>query len=116
MVSIEDVVEWIVGDLPDADTPRPAVPTERIDENTYRLSGDLSVRLWADRFAVGEIDRYVDTVGGLILAKLGRLPRPGDAVHIRNLTLTIEHMQGRRIERVLLTHRPDNDQAKGVSA
>jgi CBS domain containing-hemolysin-like protein len=102
LVTLEDVVEWVVGDLPDTDRQRPAVPTERIDESTYRLSGDLSVRLWADRFGGGEIDRHIDTVAGLILAKLGRLPRTGDSVRIRNLTLTVEAMQRRRIERVLL--------------
>jgi CBS domain containing-hemolysin-like protein len=60
------------------------------------------VRVWADRFDVGEIDAHVDTLGGLILAKLGRLPRVGDVVHIRNLTLTVEQMRKRRIEMVML--------------
>lgn len=104
LVTVGDVIEWIVGELPDAESRSQRTTSERIDENTYRLSGDLSVRVWADRFAVREIDRQVDTLGGLILAKLGRLPCTGDAVRIRNLTLTVESMQRRRIERVLL-HR-----------
>ena len=104
LVTVEDVVEWVVGDLPDGEVRPWRATTERLDENTYRLSGDVSVRVWADRFAVGEIDRHVDTVGGLILAKLGRLPRTGDSVRIRNLTLTVERMQRRRIALVLL-HR-----------
>lgn len=116
LVTTEDVVEWIVGDLPDAETPRPAISTERIDENTYRLPGDLSVRVWADRFAVGEIDRHIDTVAGLILAKLGRLPRTGDSIRIRNLTLTVETMRRRRIERVLLRREANGSaQAEGTS-
>jgi putative hemolysin len=102
VVAMEDVVGRIVGDLPDDDTTRPPVTTERIDQDTYRLPGNLSVRVWADRFAVGEIDRHIDTVGGLILAKLGRLPRVGDSVRIRNLTLTVEQMRKRRVEQVLL--------------
>ena len=102
LVSMEDVGEWIVGDLPDPEAVRPTPTTERIDENTYRVSGDLSVRLWADQFAVGEVERHIDTVGGLVLAKLGRLPRVGDTVRVGNLTLKIEAMHQRRIERVLL--------------
>lgn len=102
LVTMEDVVERIVGDLPDENAARPAATTERIDEDTYRLPGDLSVRIWADRFAVGEIERHIDTVGGLILAKLGRLPHVGDSVRISNLTLTVEQMRKRRIEKVLL--------------
>ncbi len=106
LVTGEDVAEWIVGDLPDTDTPRPTPPTEQIDPYTYRLSGDLSARVWANRFAAGKIDKEIDTVAGLILARLGRLPHVGDAVQIRNLTLTVESMVGRRIERVLLRHGP----------
>jgi CBS domain containing-hemolysin-like protein len=79
----------------------PPLP-ERIDENTYRLSGDLSVRVWADHFGVGEIDRHIHTVAGLILARLGRLPRVNDTVRIRNLALTVEAMRNRRIDLVLL--------------
>ncbi|MCH7595350.1 MAG: HlyC/CorC family transporter [Planctomycetes bacterium] len=101
LVTNEDAVEWIVGELPKSERPR-AATSERIDDNTYRLSGDLSVRVWAERFAVGEIDRHIDTVGGLILSKLGRLPRVGDSVRIRNLTLTVEVVRRRRIEEVLL--------------
>ena len=106
LVTIQDIVGCIVGELPDAQTPRPPAATQRIDENTYRLSGNLSARVWAQRFAVGEIDRHNDTVGGLVLAKLGRLPRTGDSVRIRNLTLTVESMKRRRIETVLLHRDP----------
>jgi len=90
--------------------------TERIDKDTYRLAGDLSVRDWAERFAVGEIDRHIDTIGGLILSKLGRLPRAGDTVQIRNLTLTVEAMQKRRIEWVLLRRASDETEAVGAAS
>jgi putative hemolysin len=106
LVSIEDVVKWIMGDLPDHQEMRSVAPADRIDENTYRLSGDLSVRVWADRFGVTEVDRDVDTIGGLILARLGRMPKVGDQIRIRNLTLTVESIRRRRIERVLLQREP----------
>lgn len=114
LVTIDDVTKWIVGDLPDHQEIRRLAPVDRIDENTYRLSGDLSVRIWADRFAVTEVDRDVDTLGGLVLARLGRLPRVGDSVRMRNLTLTVDAIRKRRIERVLLSR--DNDGVeKGAS-
>ncbi len=112
LVTVDDVVEWIVGSLPDSEVPRPAPLSERIDDDTYRLDGDLSVRDWAERFAVDGMDRHIDTLGGLILSKLGRLPREGDVVRIRNLTLTVEEIRKRRISRVLL--RRLNDSAKSV--
>ncbi len=102
LVTTKDIVERIVGDLPDPGAPRPDPLTERLDSNTYRVSGDLSVRDWADRFGVREVDRRVATVGGLVLAKLGRLPCVGDTVRIRNLSLTVEKMDRHRIESVIL--------------
>ena len=116
LASIHDVAKRIVGDLPEEHEPvRPAPTAERIDEDTYRLSGNLSVRLWADRFAVGEIERHVHTVAGLILAKLGRLPRPGESVRIRNLELTVEAVSNRRIESVLVKRDPNDSVGKVAS-
>lgn len=106
LVTVDDVVEWIVGDLPESEAPHAEAQTERLDENTYRLSGDLSVRDWAERFGVEEVDPHVDTVAGLILAKLGRLPRAGDRVRIRNLTLTVDAVRRRRIDHVVLRREP----------
>ncbi len=102
LVSVEDVLEQIVGEISESDQPREIPPVEEIDENTYRLLGDLNIRAWKDQFAVGQVDGGIDTLGGLILARLGRLPREGDCIRIRNLTLTVERMRGRRVETVLL--------------
>ena len=106
LVTMDDILAYVVGILPDSDQT-PPVLSEQIDENTYRISGNLSARAWADRFGVETFDRSVDTVAGIILARLGRLPKTGDTVHIRNLTLTVERLDRRRIDRVLLTRRPE---------
>lgn len=105
LVTIDDVLQHLIGELPDDDSTR-AVTMERIDENTYRLSGNLSVRDWADRFGVDEVDRHIDTLAGLLLTRIGRLPKQGDTVHVRNLTLTVETMNHRRIATVLLKRSP----------
>jgi len=108
LVTNEDAVEWIVGDLPDEESASEVPATERLDDDTYRLSGDLSVREWADRFGVGEIDQQIDTVGGLILSRLGRLPHVADTIQIRNLTLTVDAVDRRRIKRVILRRTPED--------
>lgn len=102
IITVENIVETIVGDLPDYDAPRPTPISERIDENTYRLSGHVSARNWFERFGMAAYDRKVDTLAGLIAARLGRWPRVGDAVHVRNLTLTVERMKSNRIDTVLV--------------
>ncbi|MHC4608712.1 MAG: hemolysin family protein, partial [Planctomycetota bacterium] len=107
LVALEDVLEQIVGDLGSPqETTEPA--TEAIDENTYRLAGDLSIHDWAQQFGIVSLASRtplasrVQTVAGLVLAELGRWPREGDSVRIRNLTLTVERLAGRRIDRILL--------------
>ena len=104
LVSMQDLLQRIVGDLREYEAVSPASRVEVIDENTYRLPGSLSADLWADRFDVGEIDRGINTIGGLIWARLGRLPVKGDRVRIRNLTLAVDSMDNRRIRTVIL-HR-----------
>ncbi|MCH9033093.1 MAG: HlyC/CorC family transporter [Planctomycetes bacterium] len=115
LVTMEDIVETIVGDLPDPNATRPTPVAERIDRNAYRVSGDLSVREWADRFGVREVDHRVNTVGGLVLAKIGRLPRVGDTIRIRNLSLTVEKMDRHRIESVILRRGDEGSNAGGGS-
>lgn len=115
LVTMEDIVETIVGDLPDPNATRPTPVAERIDRNAYRVSGDLSVREWADRFGVREVDHRVNTVGGLVLAKIGRLPRVGDTIRIRNLSLTVEKMDRHRIESVILRRDAEGSNAGGGS-
>ncbi len=104
LVTAKDMVAWIAGDISDEGSPQPEHPTEQVDENTYRLSGSLSARILAERFSVGDIEPHVDTVAGLILTKLGRVPKNHDEIRIGNLTLEVESMRNHRIERVLLRH------------
>lgn len=80
---------------------------EQIDESTFRLDGGLPVRAWRDLFQGflpgPEIEAMAfETLGGLIASLLGRMPRAGDRVAIRNLLLTVESVEQRRIGRVLL--------------
>lgn len=114
LVTSEDAVEWIVGDLPDEDAATRPPPMERIDDNTYMVAGDLSVREWADRFGVQEVDGQIDTVAGLILARLGRVPQTGDKIWLRNLTLTVESMRRRRVERVRLERKAPESELVGA--
>jgi putative hemolysin len=102
LVSIVDVLSRLVGQLGEEEAPEPEQVTEQVDDNTYLLPGNLSVRVWADRFGVARINRRIDTLGGLIVARLGRFPSKGDSIRILNLTLTVDSVRHRRVERVLL--------------
>ena len=112
MVTIEDLLEEIVGDIQDEyDVEEPL--TVRVSDDEARVDGRASVEDLADLFdvelrALEDADEY-DTVGGLIYHRIGGVPRPGDRVELtdQGLTLTVEITDGRRVGKVLVVrNRP----------
>jgi CBS domain containing-hemolysin-like protein len=101
LVTLEDVLEHIVGDLEEGDDEEDSL-IERIDARTYVVAGAVSLRSWRQTLGIGDRFPEVETVGGLVLAALGRAPRVGDSVQLGSLTLRVEKLRGRRIERVRL--------------
>ena len=106
IVSLEDVVEQMVGDLflpHDA----PVSGVQRVGTDEYVVPGDLSVADWVDAFGEPETpDRAavtrVSTVAGMLASCLKRLPKTGDVVQFGHLMMTVEAMRGRRVDRVRL--------------
>ncbi len=102
IVTVEDVVEEIVGEIGDEDAA-PDEPIRRVDEETYLLSGDVSVRDWRPVFGMGTDLPNTVTVGGLATALLGRAPREGDDIRFGNVRLEILSVRRRRVETLRLT-------------
>jgi CBS domain containing-hemolysin-like protein len=96
LVTIEDILEEIVGEIRDEyDVERP--PIERIDENCVRVSARLAVEDLGELFDVDMPDRDdVETVGGLLAERLGRVPIPGARTEAYGLELIAESAGGRR--------------------
>jgi CBS domain containing-hemolysin-like protein len=96
LVTIEDILEEIVGEITDEyDDEKP--PIERIDADTARVTSRLSVEDLANLFDVDLPDRDdVETVGGLLAERLGRVPIPGATARVNGLELVAESAGGRR--------------------
>lgn len=100
LVTLEDLLEEIVGEIHDEyDTLETQTvitgPGEAVVTGKVSL-GDLNEVLDLDL----ESEGAYDTVGGLIYAKLGRIPNPGDKVTVNGAELTVLAVQGRRIRQV----------------
>ncbi|MBX6769242.1 MAG: HlyC/CorC family transporter, partial [Actinomadura rubrobrunea] len=95
LVTIEDILEEIVGEIADEyDVEAPRV--EWLDDDTARVTARLPVEDLAELFGV-EIDvEGVETVGGLLAHALGRVPIEGATAAVAGLTLRAESIAGRR--------------------
>jgi putative hemolysin len=117
IVTLEDCLEQIVGEIRN-ETDRPAAePVQRVGQAEYLLAGDLSIRSWADSFdlEMPEEGGGYSTVAGFVTYLLGRMPRPGDTAEWRNLQFIVEDVQRRRVMRVRLRllEQPAQDAAQG---
>ncbi len=105
LVTLEDCLEEIVGEIEDDDEAPPAVePVRRLSEREYLLAGNLSVRSWADVFDLSPPTnggRY-STVAGFVTSLLGRVPARGDTAQWQNLEFTVEEVRRQRVTRVRL--------------
>jgi CBS domain containing-hemolysin-like protein len=95
LVTIEDVLEEIVGEITDEyDVEQSLV--EELADGSLRVSTRLHVDELSERLDVELQDDDVDTVGGLLAKHLGRVPIPDAQVTVRGVELTAESAQGRR--------------------
>ena len=111
LATIEDLLEEIVGEIQDEyDTEEPMVV--RLSPDEARIDGRADVGDLAETFdlelELEDEDEY-DTVGGLIYHRIGGVPRPGDEVRVGGLTLTVESLDGRRVDKVLVVRRAADD-------
>ncbi|MGU3585888.1 hemolysin family protein [Rhodococcus sp. C26F] len=87
LVTIEDVIEEIVGEIADEYDTGEIPDVEELGDDTYRVSARLPVEDLGELFDIDIEDDEVDTVGGLLGYELGRVPLPGAEVRTHGLLL-----------------------------
>ncbi|MFN3602650.1 MAG: hemolysin family protein [Dietzia sp.] len=113
LVSIEDILEEIVGEIVDEYDTTEVPPVEEMEDGRYRLSARLGLDEVAELFDVefpDEVTEEVETIGGLMALELGRVPLPGAHVVSAGLDLRAEggHDRRGRVKVVtVVAERPD---------
>jgi CBS domain containing-hemolysin-like protein len=106
IVTLEDVLEEIVGEIEDEfDTAGPQPFVQEGDR--FRVNGQYPLHELRERLPLTEdLDLGdVDTVGGYVIRQLKRWPRVGDAVELGPFDVTVISIQQRRVQQVLITPR-----------
>jgi CBS domain containing-hemolysin-like protein len=95
LVTIEDILEEIVGEITD-EYDREGPRVEELEDGSLRVSVRVPIDDLEERFGVSFDLEDVETVGGLLAAELGRVPIPGASVDLQGLRFTAEGAKGRR--------------------
>lgn len=102
IVTLEDLVEELVGDIRDEyDTGE--APATRLPRGEVEVDGLLNLDEFAEQTSIRLPEGPYETVAGYVLAALGELPAPGDTVEIPGYRIMVTEMDGRRIARLRVT-------------
>ena len=116
LLTIEDILEEIVGEITDESDTDDRPPIDRLDDGSVRVSSRLPVEDLGELFGIELDDSDVETVGGLLAQQLGRVPLPGTEAEIAGLRLLAEggkDGRGRmRITSVVVRSVPAADNAE----
>ena len=109
IITLEDILEEIVGEIQDEHDIDEVAEIQEVDASTWLVEGvtplaDLEALVGQD---FGRED--VSTVGGLVMAEFGRVPSVRESLLLAGYRLTVNHMVGRRVQRVLVHRLPVAD-------
>ena len=107
IVSIEDIVEEIVGDISDEHEDEEATIVD-VGDGTYLVSGLLRVETLEEMLGADFAGAHYETIAGLIFTTLGRVPGAGTSITKNGYRFTVERADRRRIYRVRVSKEPED--------
>jgi len=102
IVTLEDVMEQIVGEIRDEYDTDEVAPVQRLPEGGWAVQGGVPLADLEAELGHNFAREDVSTVGGLVLTLFGRVPRPGETLELDGFRLTVDQVVRRRIRRVTL--------------
>jgi len=109
IVTLEDVLEEIVGEIEDEfDLPDESI--ERVDDDTIRIDGTFPIDDFNEQFHVELPEEDYHTVAGFVFGRLGRAAEIGDEVEHDGMRFRVDELEGSRIQRLKVTFLPRPEQ------
>lgn len=111
LITLEDVLEEIFGDVQDEFDEEEA-DIKEISPNTYMANAMVRIDEIAEFFEIDLADEDVDTIGGLVLKKLGRIAQINDCVEIKGLEFSVQEIDGARITKLVIVKKIQKTEEK----
>lgn len=112
LVTFEDIVEEIVGEVRDEYDIAEELPFQKVEEDEYLFSGGIDLDDVNELVAADLPKDTSETLGGYIYSHLGRVPKPGEELSAGGLQLVVEQVVGRRIHKVRAHRLPEEDDGR----
>lgn len=111
VVSMEDLLEEIVGNIYDEFDPQEEEEIRKLDDNLWRADGGVSLETLEETLDISlplELDEEYDTLGGLIFSQLTVIPHDGEQpeVDVCDMHIKVERIEDRRVESALISLKP----------
>jgi putative hemolysin len=101
IVTLEDILEELVGEITDEYEQTPAEPVKKIDQNTIEADARTYIDDLNDEFELNlPEDEDYETVGGFVFSRLGYIPKANESFDYENLKFTIASAEARKIKRI----------------
>ncbi|MBN2313173.1 MAG: HlyC/CorC family transporter [Sedimentisphaerales bacterium] len=108
IVTLEDILEELVGEIADEYEETPPEPIKKIDDNTIEVDARTSIDDVNDEFELSlPEDEDYETIGGFVFSRLGYIPKTNENFEYENLTFTIASAETRRIKRIRIQKSED---------
>jgi putative hemolysin len=114
VISPTDILEAIVGDLPAKGEPAELEAVRR-EDGTWLMGGALSIEEMVDKLGLKDLPEEEEgsfqTLGGFVMVRLGEVPHAGDHFDWGGFRFEVMDMDGRRVDKVLVTPLPPEEES-----
>ncbi len=100
VVTLEDIVEEIIGEIRDEYDQSEEMPFQKIHEDEYVFLGRVDLNIFNEIMETHIATENADTIGGYIYGEIGDVPTGGEELHADDITLIVDQVVGRRITKV----------------
>ncbi len=108
LVTLEDILEEIIGEIRDEYDPAEELPYQQLGEGYFLVQGWMDLEVFNSVFETQLTPDLAETIGGYVVAMMGKMPVGGEKLELERWQVQVEQVSGRRIRKLHLHEKEDN--------